>query len=155
MLAIRTDRHIHLVHSDDPSCPPDRRSVGWVDVDEVVPGALTVTIRALSQPEFFEVASIAKVRAERVAIAEGLDPFEVLRKDDSGRDVTLVSKLENGHLSSLAARRGIVAVHGVELASPTAIFDRLLPSHAADLSSRIMALTVLAHDPFERGESVR
>lgn len=154
MQPLRTDRTIFVVHSSDTACPAHLREADdWVEVDEPIAGALTIGYRGLSQLGFFEVAAIARVRAERSARAEGLDPHEEIGRDDRGQPITIASRLENGHLSDLTARRGIVSVHGVDVPSPAAIFDRLGPARAAALANRITAATILTHDPFANGAS--
>lgn len=160
---IRTDRSVLLCHSDDPVVAGRAtRDAGWFEVDAPPAGALCVEVRALSASEFFEASQLARLRSDAAARREGLDPAAVVEPaiiTEEGKlersAVTVAGRLEQGHMATLAARRGVVRVHGVDLDTPGAIVDLLLPSHAADLGMQVIGRSVLAPDPFVAGGSGR
>jgi hypothetical protein len=129
-----------------------------VDVESPREGALTIGYRVLDQDAFFEVTTVAKLKALKVCKVNELDPYEESEVDTGGGKTRRMSTLDQliAPLQFLgAARRAVCEVHGLSLNRPADILERLAPSLASEVGSKVISLSVLPSDPFVPGGSTR
>lgn len=131
---------------------------GLVDVEAPREGALTIGYRVLDQDAFFEVTTTAKLKALRVCKANDLDPYEESEVDIGGgnkRKMSALDQLLTPFQFLNAARRGVCEVQGLSLTRPADVLERIAPSLASEIGSKVISLSVLPTDPFVPGGSTR
>lgn len=128
---------------------------GLVDVDGPVEGGLVIGLRCLSQTTFFELVGATRIRAAKLCKDEGIDPDEVIEAADDGSEVKAIDKFERPLQLLGAAKRGVAEVHGLDLAAPAQVLERVPPSLAVEVGSKVLGMTTLANVPFAGGGSTR
>lgn len=129
-----------------------------LDVESPREGGLTIGYRVLDQDSFFEVTTVAKLKALKVCKANDLDPYEESEVDAGGgkkRRMTTLDQLLAPLQFMASARRAVCEVHGLKLNRPADVLERISPSLASEIGSKVISLSVLPTDPFVPGGSTR